>query len=387
MSSGTWRDTLFVWCGTLEQTTTGEERQRVEWRGTWIGCEDCGDACTAPTPAAFGASDMTFCVAGWREEGPSSSDADDEKAAVFKANLTDGPGWDLDNGAGTTKYKDHEHTVYLQGSPWGSVDDQSTLIVAKGTNEFGPFLSAGYRLPDDNKIMLARRYLDEGDQRMQWTVQELYQRIQQANQTVQVSVAPNVTWRRAPWRTIDLHASEKAFDQAMRAQTSKRKRARDDEAASSCPVADDALAVDLNISSKRFSPKLSIDTSTKYAKLTSHVKWVEQCSGCGKAIKLGNPPSCIRVEANEVTPGGSSRSFGQALYCSAKCSTTRGAKAWAVLGRDYQQTFPDSGNWLESRASDSFWDAILSNKKAAKLVKDGGWKKNDKGHMRLDLSK
>jgi hypothetical protein len=51
--TGTWRDTLFVWQGNVTQMndTTGavdasskEEEEHLEWKGTWVGRQECPDA-------------------------------------------------------------------------------------------------------------------------------------------------------------------------------------------------------------------------------------------------------------------------------------------------------------------------------------------------------
>lgn len=74
--TGTWRDTLFVWQGGVTKmsgTETSssaaeassnekEGEEHLEWKGTWVGCQDCPDARKAPTPnlVAFQASEMSF---------------------------------------------------------------------------------------------------------------------------------------------------------------------------------------------------------------------------------------------------------------------------------------------------------------------------------------
>ena len=397
--SGTWRDTLFIWCGELAEETaaksdgsTSKGRRYVTWKGTWIGCEDCGDARTAPTPTSFAKSSMTFQVSGWLEEHPSKND--DKASSVWKVNLTDGPGWDLDDGSGTvSKYTDTEHVVYMEHCPLQvSQEHNDTLIVAKGTNEFGPFISAGYPCSEDGKhLMIARRYLEEGDKRAEWTVDDLYQRVKDANQTIHITVAPNLSWRIGPWRTVDLHASEKAFDKAMRAQTTNKRQKRSKSDKGSPSFTEDVLMIDLNISSKRFSSKLSLDTTTPHTKLISNVQWLEQCFGCGKAVKLGTQPlSCVVVDVVEYnTTEDDSKTLGQAVYCTSKCTIAQGAKSWANLGRDYQEAFPDSKRWLESRSdsSSTFWDATLANTRAAKQISDAGWKKDDRGNVRLECPK
>ena len=73
--------------------------------------------------------------------------------------------------------------------------DRSEYVAAKGTTEFGAFISAG-RLDPCNKssssggddddgsgggvwLTLARRYLDDADPRKKWTAQRVWEQLQQ----------------------------------------------------------------------------------------------------------------------------------------------------------------------------------------------------------------
>jgi hypothetical protein len=179
--TGTWRDTLFVWQGNVTKMndTTGavdasskEEEEHLEWKGTWVGCQECPDAWMAPNPVAFQASEMVFQVTGKgtnQEEG--------EAGALWKFELTGGSGWDLGEGDEKKRHSDHSHSVLMKFLPWESTWDQ-TAIVAVGENDFGAFVSAGFGIGiGTGEMVLGRRYLDEGDERAEWSVEELYDRV------------------------------------------------------------------------------------------------------------------------------------------------------------------------------------------------------------------
>ena len=163
-------------------------------------------------------------MAGWLEESRQEDDSskdnnDDDKtsSSFWQVNLTEGRGWDLDDGTGSVSpHTDAEHWVYMEQNPLLAPEqphDQTTttLIVAKGTNDFGPFVSAGYQFGvNKRRMLIARRYLEEGDPRTKWSVAELYRRIQTTASPIDtVTVVPNLLmWHRGPWRTLDLHASQ-----------------------------------------------------------------------------------------------------------------------------------------------------------------------------------
>jgi len=67
------------------------------------------------------------------------------------------------------------------------------LVVASGTNEFAPFVSLG-KYGNDGELILARRYLDEKDERVRWTLEDLDEEVGSA-----IDIA-------APWRNAVLHS-------------------------------------------------------------------------------------------------------------------------------------------------------------------------------------
>ena len=128
--TGTWRDTLFVWEGSLELAATSKkttdpksnknktsdqkkhsnpENAVVQWKGSWVGCEDCPDAATAATPnyLAFQESDMEFEVSAASGELKSS----DGGGGFWHYDMSGGSGWDLGEGDEKARHQDHSHIL------------------------------------------------------------------------------------------------------------------------------------------------------------------------------------------------------------------------------------------------------------------------------------
>lgn len=196
-----WRETLFVWDGIVSfvekekenegdnggdgaaKTETGEE---LKWEGTWVGC-DFADAKKVPTPKRgafdeFVSSENAFEVTGVVTKG-TTADAGKEKkddasniggdtSTLCRVDMTGGSGYDLDK----KKHKDDKHDMYFFAPTlrWtGNLRDQvQNMVLAVGENEFGNFISVGW-LRVGNRVSLARRYVDEGDERAKWDIDDL----------------------------------------------------------------------------------------------------------------------------------------------------------------------------------------------------------------------
>ncbi|CAJ1946342.1 unnamed protein product [Cylindrotheca closterium] len=199
-----WRDTLYVWDGIMVEVgwdlvKNKEETQKsdeipLNWKGAWVPCENCADAKKAEAPKRVGgALDVesahhfevsgsakpivkdTKKVADAEDENKTSDDEENCSTAIpHQATFTGGDGWDMGEGSDTKKYKDEVHELLLSNIKWmGNMRDQrDNLVFAKGTNEFGPFISAGWMRPGC-RLTLARRYLDESDARVKWTLDDL----------------------------------------------------------------------------------------------------------------------------------------------------------------------------------------------------------------------
>ena len=215
-----WRDTLFVWRGDVEYGTciTDGELWRgqpikgstfkhltspeYEWKGRWIGV-DSADATKADMPPvrdwrdganAF-ESDNNFNVSG--EKGPYKSfstmaTGKGGGGSVFRikpnfvhnalASPQEGRGWQLDNGDGHRWYGDTVHEMRWCGDE---------IVFARGHNEFASFVSvgflSGYRHVSrsglcrcNRTLTVARRYLDDKDERCWWSMDDLEREVRAA---------------------------------------------------------------------------------------------------------------------------------------------------------------------------------------------------------------
>jgi hypothetical protein len=191
-----WQDTLYIWDGLVtvddkqkSDDDDGKDSEGVplSWEGTWVAVEE-KDAMKAAAPkrnafAEYVDSDLKFVVSGKAlpSSGVAAGDGEEEGEQWFVAKLTEGDGWDMESdGDGTTKkYSDKVHEVMIKTLKWsGNMFDQTeNLLVAKGENEFGRFVSAGWMRPG-NRWTLARRYVsDEDDPRAEYTLETLWEAV------------------------------------------------------------------------------------------------------------------------------------------------------------------------------------------------------------------
>lgn len=357
--TATWRDTLFVWQGNFDISNEPADKN-FTWRGSWVGCPDCADAQTAPTPttAAFAASPMKFQVAGVSVT-TSTCSGDGRATGFYTVKLTQGSGWDLGEGRDKKRHVDTKHTLYFRQVRHG-------LVVAVGENEFGAFVSAGYLGGGSRVLTIGRRYLAEGDERAAWSVDELYERVLATDQGVLENPVGDF-WRVGPWRTMDLHA-------AKLGAKGKGKRKRGNEA-------DDTTAKNpelpaLEISKEGFSPKLVLSwTQLGFPKVASKVQWVEQCCGCGNEIKLPTKACCWNPD--EWTTEEPNAALGEFWYCSSECVVRKDVMdAWEAFGKQWLRKREHSGCFLKvghTAVADAFWEAVRSNAAASKRWKDVGW--------------
>mmetsp|Transcript_21183 Transcript_21183/g.29955 ORF Transcript_21183/g.29955 Transcript_21183/m.29955 type:complete len:242 (-) Transcript_21183:274-999(-) len=234
---GSWRDTLYVWDGILTITDNDDTKEdssnkdtTVSWEGTWVGCENCADAKKAEAPKrgvfdAFVESDMHFLVEGTAtkvdQTATETTPNSNGHKVPYQASFLKGEGWDLqeDDGKTKSKHKDKVHDVYFANLEWsGNLRDQrSNLIFAKGSNDHGSFISAGWMRPG-NRVTLGRRYLDDNDPRAKWDLDELRQAV--LKEVLQQGRKIHLP----PWQCGALHSIEQ--DMSMK----KRKLEEDDKA-------------------------------------------------------------------------------------------------------------------------------------------------------------
>ena len=228
--TGTWRDTLFVWNGDFKLSDKGKEDEdssvSAEWTGTWIGCEECPDARTAATPTetAFASSDMKFQVQGVIQATKKLLEVEGTQQPFCVASMSKGSGWDLAGDDGNiARYSDHVHEIIFQ-SPKKEGDDESNtsvIVVAKGENDFGAFISCGKRYPvsgnqNSFRLILARRYLDHRDERAKWDIEKLYTSILSELSQSESSIAP--------WHCSSLHAEKRQRTRGKRKRASQESK-------------------------------------------------------------------------------------------------------------------------------------------------------------------
>lgn len=243
---GSWRDTLFVWDGILtihdgeaKDATTIPKETSVSWEGTWVGCENCANARKAEAPKrgvfdAFVDSDMHFLVEGTATKlNPNDHDDDNNPKkgivaaanvhrAPYQAMLLKGDGWDLQDGKTKSKHKDTVHNVLFSNLEWsGNLRDQrNNLVFAKGKNNHGSFISAGWMRPG-NRVTLGRRYLEDKDSRMNWTLEELKTAV------LGEILKEGKKIRLPPWQCAALHAVEQ--DTTLNGKKRKHDDEKEDE--------------------------------------------------------------------------------------------------------------------------------------------------------------
>jgi hypothetical protein len=153
-----WRDTLFIWQGSLQGT---------EWVGRWVGV-DSADATHAAAPSAQEYADSANAFAVTLEAGDGGALSAKPGA---EAEATAGKGYllDQDDGEGHSYHRDDAHRIRFFRSE--DAAGGALLAGAIGRNEFGPFVSLGS--VKGQELMLARRYLDHKDARAAWSLDEI----------------------------------------------------------------------------------------------------------------------------------------------------------------------------------------------------------------------
>ena len=143
-------------------------------------------------------------------------------SSFYRVDMTGGLGYDLGDGNEKKKHKDIVHDVYFSSLRWtGNLRDQvQNVVFAMGVNEFGRFVSVGW-LRVGNRVTLARRYVDEEDQRAKWDIVDLRKAV--FDQIAVGEVDGHVQIRIPPWQCAAMHADA--------GQISKRQRLTKDDAA------------------------------------------------------------------------------------------------------------------------------------------------------------
>jgi hypothetical protein len=158
--SDDWKATMYYWRGEL---SFDGGKKMLTWKGAWVGSTR-----GLPSDQEFAASPNAFTLTSAKIKGGvslSATAAELEPAAGLKSKFTGS--YQLDQGDGLETFTDKTHMFKISAAPDGSV-----LVAARGTTEFGAFVSAG-RLESGGstgvQLTLARRYVDDADPRKKWT--------------------------------------------------------------------------------------------------------------------------------------------------------------------------------------------------------------------------
>jgi hypothetical protein len=206
--SDNWKETLFVWDGILsldDNAKDGGDDIRLRWEGTWVGFDSANAAAVAvPKRGAFDrdvASTNSFAVSG-KTSKKDSADIN----SLYRVYMNGGSGYDLGEGDEKKKHKDDVHDMYLSLLNWtGNLRHQvCNLVFALGSNEFGSFISVGW-LRVGNRITLARRYLDDGDERCKWDIDKLKSVVVDEIATVEEN-GDFLKLALPPWQCAAMHA-------------------------------------------------------------------------------------------------------------------------------------------------------------------------------------
>mmetsp|Transcript_9807 Transcript_9807/g.17189 ORF Transcript_9807/g.17189 Transcript_9807/m.17189 type:complete len:253 (-) Transcript_9807:123-881(-) len=236
-----WRETLFVWDGIAsvvqsegkenkdgndladngkDDPTEKSDDLQLKWQGTWVGCESA-DATKVPTPKRgafneFVTSENTFEVEGiatkrttvdGEKKETNAKKVGGDISSLYRVAMTGGSGYELDEGSDKKKHKDDRHDIYFFSPTlrWmGNLRDQvENMVLAIGENEYGKFISTGW-LRVGNRVTLARRYLDDDDERAKWDIEDLREAV--FGQIATMADDGHVNIIIPPWQCGAMHA-------------------------------------------------------------------------------------------------------------------------------------------------------------------------------------
>ena len=200
-----------------EDATAGE---KLKWEGTWVGVESA-DATKVDTPKRgafdeFVTSENKFEVIGCAfkddSDGTHAKEDTNDASSLYKVSFVDGDGYDLEE----KKHKDTAHDMYLSTLRWkGNLRDQAENIVfAMGENEFGNFISVGW-LRVGNRVTLARRYIDEDDERCKWDLDDLRKAVFDQIATISEN---GTSLSIPPWKCSAMHANSTQASKRQKTQ-------------------------------------------------------------------------------------------------------------------------------------------------------------------------
>lgn len=183
-----------------------------------MGC-NFSDAKLVPTPKRGAFDEYVSSENAFQVEGATTKRKEDGNGTVvIRINMTEGSGYDLGEGSEKKKHTDDRHDMYFSLLRWtGNLREQlHNLVLATGENEFGNFISVGW-LRVGNRVTLARRYVDEGDERAKWDIDDLRKEV--LKEIASVADDGHVELVIPPWQCKVMHAD------AGRAVSNKRQKA------------------------------------------------------------------------------------------------------------------------------------------------------------------
>jgi len=171
--TGSWRDTIFVWCGMMEVPEDGRPKHTFTWTGAWVGV----DSKTSDGPK-YPVTSGTCGIVHRRSHDPVVGPRGEYSLNTFSVSGNRNPEhlesvcfekteYLLDNGDGLETHIDPAYSLCVKVGNYGIA-----MVTAAGANEFGAFISVGLFFPahiegklggQTGKLVLARRYVEEGD--------------------------------------------------------------------------------------------------------------------------------------------------------------------------------------------------------------------------------
>lgn len=403
----TWRDTLYLYKGSVV-IEKKDGSNAISWSGSRINCPECPDARAAamPTERAFGSSFVKFDLIGSISEPVSN---------VKIISLVDGTWEHAGEGRekANTEQDTHEPTKSdlthkLDLSRW--LKDprpfQKSLVLGSGHNEYGHFIEVGWiehggicrpnLLDDDGKregtLLLARRYLPDGDERSSWSFPRMFSEIQLGipplvNEDVWSHVVDFMDISRyffvhedvPPWHQhAILHSARYMTKRSNNGTLIKVKKG---------PAGLLGTAHRLKMPTPDGKPfELRFVSSTEDSnKPIPNTTWMKQCWGCGESgVKEELDFDCrltmLQSAFPEDVPVAVPFRYIRGEFCCNHC-ILRAIPKIANLCIEWTQTMersPIEPLWLTTidEGHSDFWDCVEHDKEALEAMAKAGWKRS-----------
>jgi len=211
-----WRDTLFYWHGKV--SWVGGERNVMTWRGTWLSSVSSHMPPAADFAASFNFFELNFDVDAERAQHLARGHTDLELFRGLRGEFRGHYLMEPPDGTGYRRaYRDDSHQFHIETHledpppevqtaapppPPGNapappfamfvvpqaprqprLPGPYALVAARGSNEFGTFVSLGHArrarsgADDSVELTLARRYVRDDDSRWRWPLEDLVKHV------------------------------------------------------------------------------------------------------------------------------------------------------------------------------------------------------------------